>query len=130
MSGPEGRPAVLAFQWFGLYGLAYCIPLLVLTVALMDREVLFVALSSCLALAVSYHAWRSARGRVGLTWRIWFGVMMAAGWAIALALVFAPPGETGICYDRLFKNRPWGPVENLGPDPYCKGVPIEAVERS
>tara|TARA_R100001129_G_C5258431_1_gene230385 strand:- start:44 stop:463 length:420 start_codon:yes stop_codon:yes gene_type:complete len=127
MPNPESRSAILPFRWLGAYGLAFSIPVLLMAIALMEHESVFVGLSACLALLVGYQAWRSARGRIGLVWRGALAGVMLVMWAFGLALIYAPPGEAGICYDRFIKQRPWGPIENLGPDPYCKGVPIEAV---
>ena len=127
MRDPVSQPATWPFQWFGIYSLAYALPLLIVAVLLLEREAVFVGISACLTLAVGWHAWRSASGRVGILWRIALGAVMSATLAYALLLVLAPAGETGICYDRLVKKHPWARIENLGPDPYCRGIPIDAA---
>lgn len=130
MRNLENQSATWPFQWFGAYGLAYCLPLLVMAVLLLEHETWFIGLSSCLTLLIGYHAWCSSKGQVAPLWRVAFAIMMAGIWGYTLLLVLAPAGDTKICYDRLRKTHPWARIENLGPDPYCKGVPIEAaIER-
>ncbi|NCP20024.1 MAG: hypothetical protein GW855_12795 [Erythrobacter sp.] len=129
MRHPQSENWRWSIRWFCIYGAAYCFPLLVLTLALQDRDIPFIALSSCLTIAVALHAWISARKRVDILWRIGLVGVMLSGWAFTSLLVLAPSGNNPICYDLLVRAHVWGPLQNLGPDPSCKGVPIEAARR-
>lgn len=84
-------------------------------------------LSAYLMLMVAYFAWRAANGSVRVRWRIGLGGVILSSWSFIMFATFIPEGGTKICYDRFVRAHLWGPLVNLGPDPYCDGIPFDQV---
>lgn len=114
--------------WFIKYAALFGAPLLFLIIAFHDREGWFVGLTTYLFCSVSFFAWRSIDERVTLRWRIGLAAVMLLSTAYAVMVALAGPGDTTICYDRISQPHRWAPMQNLGPDPNCRGTPLQNVK--
>ena len=115
------------FYWFTLNAGFYCIAMLVLGLALRDREPLFVGLALGLIAATLAMARRGADEAIGKRWwALLLGTMALCGGYMKM-MVYWPDGDTPVCYDRVRQAGFRGPMINHGPDPYCRGVPFREL---
>ena len=110
--------------WFARLALYYFPLLLILFVALADREKPWLAASLVLSAVVLWAALKT-RQQASNFFRIALLVSMAIAWSYLSILAFAGPGDTQICYDRVRQTAFRGPLVNEGPDPYCEGRTLD-----
>lgn len=128
MRHPDSDTQGWALTWFAKYALLFGIPLLFLLIAFHDDRRWFFGLALYWTCAIAFFAWRAMSAQVTLRWRIGLAAVILASLGYCTLAVLAGPGDTVICYDRLRQPHRWAPIQNLGPDPYCRGVPLDAVE--
>ncbi|ALE16904.1 hypothetical protein AMC99_01613 [Altererythrobacter epoxidivorans] len=114
--------------WFGKYALIFGAPLIFLVLAFHELEIWFLGLSLYWFCSVAFFAWRAVNKNVRAIWRIALAVLMLSSWSYAALLVYAEPGDTRICYDRIELTARWGPMINRGADPTCVGVALQNIQ--
>ena len=128
MSDSANQSADPGAYWFGKYAALFVLPVLILVPIFYEHDGWFTALALYWFVSVAFFAWRANSERVGLWWRIGLCAVMVAGCAYAIAFVYATPGDTDLCYDRISKPNRWSVGVNLGPSPTCEGVPLRDVQ--
>lgn len=128
MQHPDAESRGWELIWFGKYSLLFLLPLVFLIIAFFEQKWWFLGLSVYLVCAIAFLSWRAMHGNVKKRWRIGLATVIGVSWSYCLLVVFAGPGDTKICYDRLHRPHYWLPLQNLGPSPSCEGVPLQDVE--
>ncbi len=130
MKHPDSDSDGWELIWFGKYALMFGLPLVFTIIAFSEQPWWFLGITSYLFCAVSFLAWRAINDNVKLRWRVGLALLIILSWTYTLLLVFAGEGDTQICYDRVQPTTYRGPMQNLGPDPNCKGIPLQDVQVS
>ena len=128
MDLPEKGTRGWSAFWFAKYAAFFVFPVLILAAIFFEHDGWFLGLAIYWFASISFLAWRSAAGEVGLGWRIALGFVMGLSLVYSVMLVFAAPGDTKICYDRLIAPTRASMGFNLGPSPYCEGTRLQDVQ--
>lgn len=128
MQHPDSDNARWGGIWFAKYSAMFVFPILILVVFFYDDDGWFLGLSAYWAASITLLAWRKVSVAIGRGWRIGLAIVMAVSWAYATAFVLGVPGDTKICYDRVRAATRGSTTVNLGPDPYCDGIPLQDVK--
>lgn len=128
MKHPDSDTSTWPHIWLAKYAVLYGLVLAFLVMAFYEQDYWFLGLSAYLTGATAFFARRAANERIAWGWRTGLAAIILTCWAFATVIVFATPGDTKICYDRLSKPHIWAPTFNMGPDPLCDGIPLRDVK--
>ena len=113
-------PKVQSSLWLARHVGLHFLATLALFTAVWDRPLLFLLLSSVLAISALFLAWRAADYAVGKAW--WAGLVFAIGlfYALCNAVAQTSGSEEKQCPPRYRQPAMWTRAVDVGPDSNCQ----------